>query len=192
MDRFVNDCRKEWSRLGVPDAVAGEMAADLTADLAEAQAEGASPEAVLGKGFFDAKSFAASWATARGVVPGGNRRQERPRWPRWALVVLGAASFVVILGGLAILGGGGQASVARVSIGRAFATPLRGPQGIFVGPDMPGPVVFSHGAEFAVLGLVFLTAGLIGLAVTMWLWRPWSTLRRRRGFDESVGLPSYL
>lgn len=64
MSRFVDECRKEWHRLGVPEAVSNEMAADLDADLAEAEAEGASPEHVLGNGVFDAHSFAASWAWA--------------------------------------------------------------------------------------------------------------------------------
>jgi hypothetical protein len=45
---FVEECRREWRRLRVPDRVANEMAADLKADLDEAEAEGASPEAVLG------------------------------------------------------------------------------------------------------------------------------------------------
>ncbi len=192
MLRFVDECRKEWRRLGVPDAVAGEMAADLEADLAEAQAEGVSPEAVLGNGFFDARSFAASWASARGVVPGAKRPQERPRWSRWALVLLAAVSFVVTLGGLAALGGGRQASVARVSIGHISASPFGGPHGVFIGPNLPSPVAFSHSAVFAVVGLLFVAAGLIGLALTLWLWRPWATRRRRRGFDDSVGLPSYL
>ena len=75
MSQFVKACRREWSRLGVPEAAANEMAADLEADLAEAHADRASPEVVLGNGYFDAKSFAASWALARGVV---NVRPDRP------------------------------------------------------------------------------------------------------------------
>ena len=68
MSQFVDECRREWDRLGVPEAFANEMATDLEADLVEARADGVSPEEVLGNGFFDAKSFAASWAIARGVV----------------------------------------------------------------------------------------------------------------------------
>ena len=68
MNKFVEECRHEWKRLGVPDAVANEMAADLEADLAEAEAEGASAEDVLGSAVFDARSFAASWAAERGVI----------------------------------------------------------------------------------------------------------------------------
>jgi hypothetical protein len=55
---FVEQCRREWKRLRVPDAVANEMAADLAADLTEADAEGVSPEEVLGSSAFDPRSFA--------------------------------------------------------------------------------------------------------------------------------------
>jgi hypothetical protein len=34
VSEFIEECRREWKRLGVPDAAANEMAADLTADLA--------------------------------------------------------------------------------------------------------------------------------------------------------------
>jgi hypothetical protein len=65
---FVEECRSEWKRLGVADAVANEMAADLAADLEEAEAEGVSAEEVLGSGSFDPHSFAAAWAAERGVI----------------------------------------------------------------------------------------------------------------------------
>lgn len=45
------------------------MAADLAADLAEAEADGASPEELLGSGASDPRSFAAAWAAGRGVIP---------------------------------------------------------------------------------------------------------------------------
>src|SRR5213078_3798596 len=69
VNEFVEECRREWKRLGVPDPVANEMAADLEADLGEAEAEGVSAEEVLGSGAFDPRSFAGSWAAERGVVP---------------------------------------------------------------------------------------------------------------------------
>ena len=75
MNGFVDACRREWKRIGVPDAVANEMAADLEADLAEAEADGVSPEEVLGNGVFDAPSFAASWAAARGRGHHGTDRR---------------------------------------------------------------------------------------------------------------------
>ena len=72
MSRFVDDCRKEWGRLGVPEVEANEMAADLEADLAEARADGVSPEEVLGNGYFDAKSLCCL------VGDGPGRRQRGP------------------------------------------------------------------------------------------------------------------
>jgi hypothetical protein len=42
MPAFIEECRYEWKRLGVPDSMAEEMATDLEADLAEAEADGAS------------------------------------------------------------------------------------------------------------------------------------------------------
>jgi hypothetical protein len=69
MNGFVDECRREWKRLRVPDPVADEMATELVADLDEAEAEGASAEDVLGSGASDPRAFAASWAAERGVVP---------------------------------------------------------------------------------------------------------------------------
>ena len=91
MSSFVDECRKEWSRLGVPEAEANEMATDLEADLAEAKAEGVSPEEVLGNGYFDPRSFAASWADPV-VSSAGAGRREAPskcepspsRWVPWS------------------------------------------------------------------------------------------------------------
>ena len=47
MSDFVEQCRLEWRRLGVPDALAEEMATDLAADLTEAAAEGVTAEESL-------------------------------------------------------------------------------------------------------------------------------------------------
>jgi hypothetical protein len=49
MSTFVEECRREWKRLGVPDLMADEMATDLEADLAEAQADGVSAAEILGE-----------------------------------------------------------------------------------------------------------------------------------------------
>ena len=98
MSPFVEECLREWRRLGVPDPVANEMAADLAADLAEAEAEGASAEEVLGSGAFDARAFAAAWATERGVVPPpahvGSAHRRRSRMP----AVVAAFAIVAIIG----------------------------------------------------------------------------------------------
>lgn len=65
MTDVVRACRKSWRRLGVPSAVAEEMAAELEAELGEAAADGVTPESFVGG---DARSFAAQWAYSRGVV----------------------------------------------------------------------------------------------------------------------------
>jgi hypothetical protein len=68
MNEFIAECRKEWRRLGVPDHIANEMAADLRADIDEAESEGGSAEDVLGNSLFDPRQFAAAWAESRGVT----------------------------------------------------------------------------------------------------------------------------
>lgn len=97
MSEFIAECRREWRRLGVPEPAANEMAADLAADLKEAEQEGVSAEEVLGSGAFDPRAFAASWAGERGLVPTGwrNRIREHRRLATVpALVVLLAAAGV--------------------------------------------------------------------------------------------------
>jgi len=57
---FVEECCREWRRLGVPNPVANDMADGLAAELEEAQAEDGSPEDVLGNSAFDPRRFAAT------------------------------------------------------------------------------------------------------------------------------------
>jgi hypothetical protein len=94
---FVEQCRREWRRLRVPDAVANEMAADLEADLAEAEADGASPEEVLGNGVFDPRSFAASWAAERGVIPPASSTGRQAKRPL-VLAAIAALAVVAVTG----------------------------------------------------------------------------------------------
>ena len=199
MSRFVDECGREWKRLGVPEAVANEMAADLAADLAEAEAEGASPEDVLGNAVFDPRSFAASWATARGVVPVPQLRPVAPRRPRWKVPVSGAASFLALLAGLVLLGHSGSVSVAVAQrVGRSvlpFPSPLLGPRAFRIVPvlhDLPGGQLLVDHGGFPVIGALLVVAGLVGLMLTIWMWRPWSGGRRGPGFDENVGMPTFL
>jgi hypothetical protein len=100
---FVEECRREWKRLGVPDPVANEMAADLAADLEEAEAEGASAEEVLGSGAFDPRSFAGAWAAERGVIqrplPSGNGLPRRSRM----LAAFVAFALIAIIGAVLVI-----------------------------------------------------------------------------------------
>jgi hypothetical protein len=194
MSSFVDECRKEWSRLGVPEAEANEMAADLEADLAEANAEGVSPEGVLGNGFFDPRSFAASWAASRGFVrptrPGRGTIQLRTIVLALGAVV--AAAFVAL--GLAFLFGTPVVNRSVSAAAPPFASHLRRPSSLFVTPG-GHPVVFGPVVPPSLhpAGLVLLLVGLAGLVAVLWIWRPWSHRQGGpSGFDQNVGMPNFL
>lgn len=93
MSQFVEQCRREWKRLHVPDEIAQEMAADLQADLDAAAADGAPAEALLGTGPPDPRAFAASWARERGV----GRQPILHRFNARAVGLAAAALLVVLL-----------------------------------------------------------------------------------------------
>jgi len=92
MPAFIEECRYEWKRLGVPDSMADEMAAELEADLAEAEADGVSDAEMLGES--DPRRFAANWARERGLVsePTPQRRRRRV----WPWIVVGVVFFFVL------------------------------------------------------------------------------------------------
>lgn len=122
MSEFVEECRREWRRLGVPDPIANEMALDLTADIEEAEAEGGSAEDVLGNSLFDPRRFAAAWANARGVSGATASEPVAPllrvkQWYRPAfLASLSIVAFLTLLLATALLvGRHGVAVAATVS-----------------------------------------------------------------------------
>jgi hypothetical protein len=184
---FVQECRREWRRLGVPDPVANEMAADLTVDLEVAEAEGGSPEDVLGNSAFDPRRFAAAWAAARGVtsVPAPYRP------PPWRTPIAIALSVVV---GVLIIGAGLALAVRHGSTSVAFATQRVGAvpgsirlfapgPGRNVGPGLPPGIVGTHfaGIDVFPLALIVFIVGVVGLALlAVWYWSPWSGPRRFR------------
>ena len=112
MNDFVEQCRREWKRLRVPDAVADEMAAELEADLEDAQAEGASPAEVLGQGASDPKSFASAWASERGV----GRSRGLGRRGALLLAALGAFATVAIAGAVLVTVAGSTASKTKLDL----------------------------------------------------------------------------
>jgi len=164
--RFVKECRREWKRLRVPDSVANEMAADLTSDLAEAEAEGASIEDVLGSSAFDPRSFAASWAAERGVsqpptAPAGSP----PRW--WPLAAI-AAIAVALVGALMVIAPKPRVQIVSSSGGLAAV-----PHTLFRGPP---PGLAAHANTVAVhvheLGGLILIVGIVAMIATLvWIWR---------------------
>ncbi len=181
MNEFVDECCREWRRLGVPDPVASEMAADLTADLEEAEAEGGSPEDVLGNSAFDPRRFAASWAAARGVTSAPT--PDRPSaWRPPIAIALGVLLAVLTLGaGLALVSGRSGSSIA-------FATrrivPGPGPLRRFIIPRALGlPVVGTQvtGVNLAPLVLLAFIVGVVVVGLfAAWYWSPWFGPRRSR------------
>lgn len=143
MSGFIEECRREWKRLGVPDAIANEMAADLAADLEEAESEGAAPEEVLGNGVFDPRSFAASWAAERGVV-----RQPVARGPVVAktltLAAIGALLVMAAVGAALVVVSRTDATAVRLAV----AAP-RPPVELFRRPGFGPTVRFGRGGAHA-------------------------------------------
>lgn len=173
MSKFVKECRREWKHLRVPETVANEMAADLTADLEEAEAEGASIEDVLGNSAFDPRSFARSWAAERGV-------SQPPTAPaassqKWVLFAGLAAVAVALIGTLMVNAPKPRLSIAS-SGSRLAAVPLPSFRG-------PPPNLAAHTSAVAnhvhVLGVLVLIVGIVAMIATLvWIWRS-------RGTDDS-------
>ena len=108
MSAFVEECRQEWKRLGVPERLAEEMATELESDLAEAEADGVSAAELLGES--DPRRFATTWARERGLVaePPPQKRRRRV----WPWVVLALFLLVILPSWLALqtLGSGSVSS----------------------------------------------------------------------------------
>jgi hypothetical protein len=196
MNRFVEECQKEWSRLGVSQATANEMAADLELDLAEAEADGVSPEEVLGNGYFDARAFAGEWARARGVVNPNAQLRTRLTSARIhpsALALITPVCVVVAAVGLVMLLGThvGSASVAVATL-RHVARPV---PAVLVRPGFLRTFRFGvggAGAPIAVIGLILLVSGLVGVGISLWLRKARSTDPDPAEMDRSIGMPSYF
>lgn len=171
MIEFVEECRREWRRLGVPDAIANEMAHDLTADIEEAEAEGGSAEDVLGNSLFEPRRFAASWANARGVTAPTMHtlRTLPPRVQQWyrpallvSLSVLGL--LMVLLAGALLVGRHGVAVAATVS--RRVILP-RSPR--WFGPVHPFQSSFPAQVfgVFVAVVLFALFVGIVAIGVAL-------------------------
>ena len=188
MNDFVEQCRREWKRLCVPDAVADEMAADLDADLREAEAEGVSAEEVLG-GAMDPRSFAASWAAERGVVPPPRSTAKLRRGPI-VLAVLAAFTLLAAVGAaLVIFASPAVSEPTAVRLPPEFARPrpptavavLRlgaperfrvatAPVGVWIQHDGRGVVLaqpMSSGVEINDAGSILLIAGIAGIIASL-------------------------
>jgi hypothetical protein len=192
MSEFIDECRREWRRLGVPDPIANEMAADLSADIEEAVSEGGSAEDVLGSSAFDPRRFAAAWAVSRGVT--GQPVVERPSLRRSTVAIVVAALVgVFVVGAGLVLAVGFRSSSVSIATQRMITGPgpiriLPGASSriIFRGPIFPpffGGQAASAGSH--ILAAVLFIVGGVGLGLLVLLaglyffyWSPSSRFHR--------------
>jgi len=179
MSDFVEQCRGEWRRLGVPDPLAEEMAADQASDLREAEADGVSAEELLGSSAFDPRSFARSWAAERGIIP----EPPSPRTRRRPLVLVAftaLAAIALLVAALTLLTGGPNVSVAVRTFRPGAALPRTHlpppPAGFFLRPGGPGGQVF-HTSAATPVEWVLLFLAIIALGFAAWLWSNWGRSR---------------
>jgi PASTA domain len=120
MTEFVDQCRHEWRRLRVPDAIANEMAMELAADLREAERDEVSAEDVLGNSIFDPRQFADDWARERGVAHPRLRQRLAPSTSLWVAVLAVLAVFVAagtVIFARALTRGDGRCTTSTVVAG---------------------------------------------------------------------------
>lgn len=172
MSDFVEQCRQEWRRLGVPDPLAEEMAADLASDLGEAEAEGVSAEELLGTSAFDPRSFAASWARERGIIPVPPSRATARRRPLALVAFTALAAVALLVAALLLATGEPKASLvtsgARPRLQSPPATPLL--------PPGPGHQVL-HANTSAPIEWILLFLAIAALGFAAWLWSGWGRSR---------------
>lgn len=173
MSNFVEQCRQEWRRLGVPDPLAEEMAADLSADLGEAEAEGVSAEELLGSSAFDPRSFAASWAAERGIIPERPPREHPRRRPLALTAFTILAAITVFVAALLLATGEPRAGLV---VSRTAAPHFPSPPAAPVAPPGPTREVFQASTS-APIEWILLVLALVALGFGAWLWSSWDHRR---------------
>jgi hypothetical protein len=175
VNEFLEQCRREWRRLRVPDPVADEMAAEVRADLSEAGADGLSAEQLLGPAATDARSFAADWAAARGVI--GERRMML-----WLPVGIATLALIAAVGGALVMIDSpspskpvGAVWVSAPSQNRSVVV-AAGPDLRLVSPQFARASVEDSGATRTVGAIMLFTGfGAIVVLTVFWFWH-----RRRK------------
>ena len=157
------------------------MAAELAADLEEAEAEGASPRDVLGSGASDPRSFAASWAAERAVIPAPSLTA---RLRRRSLIELAIAALTIIAAtGAALVLFASPSASAPATVIRRLAAPatiaVSKQQAVWVTKADRGVVFTSRqapgsGVHVHTLGSILLMVGIVGLILSalLLLWSP--------------------
>jgi hypothetical protein len=171
MSDFVEQCRLEWRRLGVPDALAEEMAAELASDLREAEAEGVAAEEFLGSSALDPRSFAASWAAGRGIIPAPPGRGNAGRRPLILVAFTALAAIALIVAAVLLLTG--QPTVKVVTSTRPQ---LQSPMPAPFGPLGPSRQVL-HASAAAPVEVLLLFLAIVALGFAIWLWSGWGRSR---------------
>jgi len=154
MSDFVEQCRGEWKRLGVPDPLAEEMAADLASDLTEAEAEGVSAEELLGSSVFDPSSFAASWASERGIVPVPPGRGNARRRPLVLVAFTTVAAIALIVSALLLATG-----QPKLTLATSRTTPAGTSRSVVHSVSAAAPVEW-----------ILLVLAIVALGFAAWLW----------------------
>jgi hypothetical protein len=180
---FVEQCRREWKRLGVPDSVAEEMATELTADLNEAEADGVSARELLGNAATDPRSLAASWAHERAVIALAGSTARLPR-RTLILVAIAALTIITALGAGLVLLASPQASARQAASSallpgtgptaiRVIAPPPISPDGLLRWSARDGLVTVTpiggSGVEVHTVGSILLIVGIAGISTSLLL-----------------------
>jgi hypothetical protein len=174
MSDFVEQCRQEWSRLGVSDSLAEEMAAELTSDLNEAEAEGVSAEEFLGSSSVDPRSFAASWAAERGVIPQPPSPRSARRRPFVLVAFTALAALTLIVATLLLVAGQPRVSLVASSTPGRQVSPLPGSG---APPNPSVQVVLAHANASAPVEWILLFLAIAALGFAAWLWSNWGRSR---------------
>jgi hypothetical protein len=161
MSDFLERCRREWRRLGVPDPLAEEMAADLASDLGDAEAEGVSTEEYLGSSASDPASFAASWATERGIIPEPPSPGRVHRKPLLLVAFTAVAAGALIVAALLLATGEPKVSLVQATSSAQGTT---------------RSVVHSASAAAPVEWILLLLA-IAAVGFAAWLWFRWNRSR---------------
>jgi hypothetical protein len=167
MSDFVEQCRLEWRRLGVPDALAEEMAADLASDLAEAEAEGVTAAELLGSSASDPHAFAASWAAERGIIPVAPSKGNARRRPLVLVAFTALAAIVLIVTALMLFTGQPKAALV---VSRTGGAHLQSPSTVPFMPPGTHRQVLSLGNPSAPIEWMLLFFAIIALGFAAWLW----------------------
>lgn len=189
MNEFVEECRSEWKRLGVPDTIINEMVSELAADLAEAAAEGASAEEVLGAAAFEPGAFATAWAAERGVIQRAGSTARRSR-RLLMLAAIAALTITTAIGAALVIFASPRAAgpsgairvpailrgptaptliATRVPPPVAFASPGE-PLAVWIRPDGRGVLLTETkgpGVEIHLIGSILLIVGIVGIILSM-------------------------